>query len=206
MKSAGVLRDIAGRAATKLKDKAVKAVGEAATSADAGALAKKVLEHPEVKKAKNKALLAVGGTALGASALGGYAGARAARPKTAGAIGSFLRSPQGIGALAGAGVGMGTTALEATGHGPDLNKVRERIAKNDASMKQPGLRGFAKAMDLATDRVLLTMGETVQAHPVASTFAAGVLGGIGGAGLGQETAELLREAKSYHTGPWPRTV
>jgi hypothetical protein len=101
---------------------------------------------------------------------------------------------------------MGTTALEATGHGPDLNKVRARIAKNETAMKQPGLRGFAKAMDLASDRTLLTMGETVQAHPVASTLAAGVIGGIGGAGAGHELAGLLREAKSYHTGPWPRTV
>lgn len=106
--------------------------------------------------------------------------------------------------MVGAGVGMGTTAMEAAGHGPDLDKLRERIAKNDAAMKQPGLRGFAKAMDLATDRTLLTMGETIQAHPVASTLAAGVIGGIGGAGAGQEVSELLREAKSYHTGPWPR--
>ncbi len=108
--------------------------------------------------------------------------------------------------MVGAGVGMGTTALEASGHGPDLGKLRARIATNDAAMKQPGLRGFAKALDLATDRTLLTMGEAVQAHPVASTLAAGVVGGIGGAGVGQEVSELLREAKSYHIGPWPKRL
>lgn len=94
--------------------------------------------------------------------------------------------------------------LEASGHGPDLDKVRARIAKNDAAMRQPGLRSFAKAIDLASDRTLLTMGEAIQAHPVLSTLAAGVAGGIGGAGLGNEAAELFREAKSYHTGLWPR--
>lgn len=159
---------------------------------------------------RNKALLATGATVAGASALGSYAGSRAARPKetpkVAGVVGNFLRSPQGIGAMLGAGVGMGTTALEASGHGPSLDKVRSRIAKNEVAMQQPGLRGFAKAMDLAADRTLLTMGEAIQAHPVASTLAAGVIGGVSGAGAGHELAGLLREAKSYHTGPWPRTV
>jgi hypothetical protein len=94
----------------------------------------------------------------------------------------------------------GATALEASGHGPSLDKLRDRIAAKDEKMKQPGLRNFARSMDLAQDRAMLTLGEAVQAHPVASTLALGALGAATGATLPGEVSSLWREASSFHKG------
>jgi hypothetical protein len=155
---------------------------------------------------RNKALLATGATAGGAAALGSYAGTKAAQPKTAGAVGRLVRDPRTVGALIGAGTGAGVTALEGAGHGPDLEKFRAKTEQKAEKMKQPGARNFARSLDVGADRQLLTMGETVKAHPVLSTIAAGVAGGVGGYAAGHEIPALLREAKSLRSGPWPRTV
>jgi hypothetical protein len=116
-------------------------------------------------------------------------------PKTAGV------NPALVGGLAGGALGLGLGALEATGHGPDLNKLRGKIDAQHADMQQPGLRGFGKAFDLAWNRTLLTQGEAIQAHPVLGTLASGAAGAAMGAGLGQELPGALREAKNLHKKP-----
>lgn len=116
-------------------------------------------------------------------------------PKTAGV------NPALVGGLAGGALGLGLGALEATGHGPDLNKLRGKIDAQHAAMQQPGLKGFSKAFDLAWNRTLLTQGEAVQAHPVLGTLASGAAGAAMGAGLGQELPGALREARNLHRKP-----
>lgn len=111
-----------------------------------------------------------------------------------------MRDPRVIGALAGGALAGGATALEASGHGPSLDKLRDRIAEKDTRMKQPGLRNFARVMDLTQDKAMLTLGEAVQAHPFASTAAMGALGAVTGATLPGELSGLWREAKSYRRG------
>ena len=111
-----------------------------------------------------------------------------------------MRDPRVIGGLIGGGLGAGLTAYEAAGHGPSLDKLRSRIDEKSLKMQQPGIRNFARAMDLAQDRVMLTIGETVKAHPVASTIAMGGLGAVTGSQLPGELANLWREASSFHKG------
>jgi hypothetical protein len=119
--------------------------------------------------------------------------------KSAG-VGQYLRDPRVVGGVLGGVLAGGATALEATGHGPSLDKLRDRIAEKDERMKQPGMRNFARSMDLAQDRAMLTLGEAVQAHPVASTLALGTLGAVTGAKLPGEVSRLWQEAASYHKG------
>lgn len=116
-------------------------------------------------------------------------------PKTAGV------NPALVGGLAGGALGLGLGALEATGHGPDLDKLRGKIDAQHADMQQPGLKGFGKAFDLAWNRTLLTQGEAIQAHPVLGTLASGAAGAAMGAGLGQELPGALREARNLHKKP-----
>lgn len=156
----------------------------------------KMLDTPEAK-AHGKQLVRSAALASGAAgALGGYAGHRLAdKNKEAGV------NPALVGGLAGGALGLGLGALEATGHGPDLAKLRGKIDAQHAAMQQPGVRGFSKAFDLAWNRTLLTQGEAIQAHPVLGTLASGAAGAAMGAGLGQELPAALREAVSLHKKP-----
>lgn len=195
-----VVAFLEGRHGRPLPDPQSKTAGVGATMKE-WAL-KKVLESPAVKAHERKlvrdASLAVGGTALA----GGYVGHRLAskkdRPKTASAL-SALRNPAVIGGVAGGALGLGMGALEATGHGPDLNKLRTKVEGQEERMKQPGLRNFGEAFNVVFNRMLLTHGEAVKSHPVLGTLASGAAGAAMGAEAGHELPALLREAKGWHT-------
>lgn len=166
--------------------------------------AKKLLELPAVKEHEAKLVRNVALAAGGAGLAGGFAGRRLAqsKDKTAGLATQALQTlkrPEVLGGLAGGAAGLGMGAIEATGHGPDLDKLRTKIEGQEEQMKQPGLRGFGQAFNVVSNRMMLTHGEAVQAHPVLGTLASGVAGATLGAGLGHELPALLREAKGWHT-------
>lgn len=118
--------------------------------------------------------------------------------KIAAALPSYLRDPRVLGALAGGALGAGAAGLEATGHGPDLGKLRARVSEGESAAKQPGLKGFGAALDLAKDRVLLTLGEATQDHPVAATITGGLIGAKAGLEAGPRLTQLAREATNFH--------
>lgn len=123
--------------------------------------------------------------------------------KTAGfmdAAGRAMRNPEVAGGVAGGLVGLGLGGIEASGHGPSLDKLRGKIDREGAEMRQPGLKGFSKAFDLASSRAMLTAGEAMQSHPVLGTLASGVAGASMGAGLGHQLPNILREAAELHRG------
>lgn len=122
------------------------------------------------------------------------------RTKVAAALPGFMSDPRVMGALAGGALGAGAAGLEAAGHGPNLDKLRGRIAEGEQAAAQPGVRGFARALELAKDRALLTLGEATQNHPVVSTIAGGAIGAKAGAEAGPNIAKLLREAASLQKG------
>ena len=122
------------------------------------------------------------------------------RQVKAAGLAQYAKDPRVIGGLIGGGLGAGLTAYEASGRGPDLDKYRQRIDQKVEKMQQPGVRNFARAIDISTDRSLLTAGEAVRAHPVLSTLAAGTMGAITGATAGPELVQLLREAASSYRG------
>lgn len=130
---------------------------------------------------------------------------RAGRPptaeqlqKTAAALPEYLRRPEIIGALAGGIGGAGLAGAEAAGHGPDLDKRRAQVAELEAGAKQPGLKGFGQAFELAKEKALLTLGEATQNHPVAATITGGLLGAGAGYAAGPEIKGLAQEAISHH--------
>jgi len=159
---------------------------------------KKVLESPVVKEHEQRlvrnASLAAGGSALA----GGYAGHRMAAHKDQNKTAGVLQNPSVVGGLAGGALGLGLGAMEATGHGPDLEKLRTKVEGQEAQLKQPGLRNFGQAFNVVYNRMLLTHGEAVKSHPVLGTLASGAAGAAMGAEAGHEFPTLLREAKGWH--------
>ena len=82
-------------------------------------------------------------------------------------------------------VGGGLAAAESQGKGPySSDKLRGRIEKREALPEAGGVRGFARAMDLAKDKALLSLSEYGQEHPVAATLGGSIVGGLAGAGAG----------------------
>lgn len=160
-----------------------------------------------MRKAENladKETLRVGAARIGAGVgAAGAAGAAAGlvaskgRKKEA-SIGQLIRRPEMAGAAIGGTLGLGAGAAEAAGAGPDLDALRGRIAENEAGSKEPGIGGFRKALDLAKDRALLTLGEAAQDHPVMSTLAGGAIGAAAGYRMGPQFAGKINEAKRLH--------
>lgn len=109
-----------------------------------------------------------------------------------------LRNPANAGMAVGGALGLAAGGAEAAGLGPDLDKIRARIAENETAAKEPGVGGFRKALDLAKDRALLTLGEAAQDHPVMSTLAGGALGAAAGYRMGPQFAGKINEAKRLH--------
>jgi hypothetical protein len=97
-------------------------------------------------------------------------------------------------------LGAGAAGIEASGHGPDLDKLRGRVAAGEEAAAKPGLRGFGSALELAKDKAMLTLGEATQRHPVAATITGGLMGAQAGAAAGPQLANLIREAASFHRG------
>lgn len=130
--------------------------------------------------------------------------AEARRAKIAAALPALFKTaglgPAGVGALAGGALGAGAAALEGSGHGPDLDKMRAGIAEREAQSKRTGVRGFADALSLVQEKARLGLGEATRAHPIPAT----IVGGLGGAAMGHAAgpriADLVREAASLHRG------
>lgn len=120
--------------------------------------------------------------------------------KCAAALPSYLRDPKIIGALAGGITGAGAAGLEASGHGPDLGKLQGKIDAGEQAAREPGVKGFAKAFELAKDKALHTLGTATQNHPVAATLTGGLLGAGVGYGAGPEVGKLVGEAVQSHKG------
>lgn len=123
---------------------------------------------------------------------------QARRGEKVAGVAELARDPRVVGAVTGGLAGAGLTATEALGRGPDLNKLRARIAEHEQATAQPGVRGFMRAFDLAKDRALLTLGEATQTHPLAATAVGGAMGAAAGAKAGPELVNLAREAASLH--------
>lgn len=120
-------------------------------------------------------------------------------PKLAAPFSALMRDPRVMGGAIGGVTGASLAALEATGHGPNLDKLRAKIQQGEQRMREPGLRGFSQAFDLAQQKVLLTMGEATQAHPVAATLTGGAMGAMMGSETPAAVAALIREAKALHS-------
>jgi len=125
-------------------------------------------------------------------------GSAAHLAKIAAGLPEYLRRPEIIGALAGGAVGAGLTGAEAASGGGHLDHLRERIAENEEATKQPGVKGFAQAFELAKDKALLTLGEATQNHPVAATITGGLAGAGVGYGAGPQLKGLVSEAVAHH--------
>lgn len=121
------------------------------------------------------------------------------RAKIAAGLPEYLRRPELIGALAGGAAGAGLAGAEAAGGGGHLDKLRGRIAEGEEATKQPGLRGFAQAFELAKDKAVLTLGEATQNHPIAATITGGLAGAGVGYGAGPHLKGLVSEAVAHHT-------
>jgi hypothetical protein len=120
--------------------------------------------------------------------------------KIAAGLPDYLRRPEIVGALAGGAVGAGLTGAEAAGGGGHLNQLRDRVAAGEEATKQPGVKGFAQAFELAKDKALLTLGEATQNHPIAATITGGLAGAGVGYGAGPQLKGLVSEAVAHHKG------
>jgi hypothetical protein len=121
------------------------------------------------------------------------------RAKIAAMLPDYLRRPEIVGALAGGVAGAGLAGAEAAGGGGHLDKLRGRIAEGEEATKQPGLRGFAQAFELAKDKAMLTLGEATQNHPIAATITGGLAGAGVGYGAGPHLKGLVSEAVAHHS-------
>lgn len=122
------------------------------------------------------------------------------KTKCASALPEYLRRPEIIGALAGGIGGAGLAGAEASGHGPDMGKLEQRISEGEETAKKPGLKGFAQAFDLAKDKAMHTLGQATQNHPVAATITGGLLGAGAGYAAGPQLKALGSEAIAHHKG------
>lgn len=123
-----------------------------------------------------------------------------ARAKVAAGLPEYLRRPEIIGALAGGLGGAGAAGLEATGHGPDLGGLKQRIDEGEQAAAQPGVKGFVQAFQLAKDKAMHTLGEATQNHPVAATITGGLIGAGAGYSAGPHLKNLVDEAAALHRG------
>lgn len=144
-----------------------------------------------------------GGSSSGSG--GGQPGQDGKRPGVSIKVGSALRKtaldPRHIGALAGGVAGMGIAGSEALSDPSELDGLRASVAAGEGAAKQPGLRGFANALNLAKEKALLTLGEATHEHPMLATLAGGVAGASVGAGLGPRIASGAREAAEHWRTP-----
>jgi len=108
--------------------------------------------------------------------------------------------PALIGGLLGGMAGAGVAGLEASGHGPDLSNLRERISEGEGRMEEPGMKGFAAAFNVAKDKAMLTLGEATQKHPMLATLTGGLVGAGLGASSGPSIAKGVQEAASNYRG------
>lgn len=123
-----------------------------------------------------------------------------ARAKVAAGLPEYLRRPEIIGALAGGVGGAGAAAMEASGHGPDLGALKQRVDEGEQSAAQPGVKGFVQAFQLAKDKAMHTLGEATQNHPVAATITGGLIGAGAGYSAGPHLKSLVDEAAALHRG------
>lgn len=120
--------------------------------------------------------------------------------KIAAGLPDYLRRPEIVGALAGGAIGAGLTGAEAASGGGHLDQLRGRVAAGEEATKQPGVKGFAQAFELAKDKALLTLGEATQNHPVAATVTGGLAGAGVGYSAGPQLKDLVSEAVAHYRG------
>lgn len=109
--------------------------------------------------------------------------------------------PRLVGGLVGGVVGAGTAGAEALSDPSELDPLRASVAAREAAGPQPGLRGFANALNLAKDRAMVTLGEATHDHPLLATLTGGLVGASVGSGLGPRIAAGAREAAEHWKTP-----
>jgi hypothetical protein len=151
-----------------------------------------------------------GGSESSGSPAGGQGGSSGSGPDgkrpgqvsiKVGALRKQAFDPRLAGTLIGGAVGAGTAGAEAFSDPSELDPLRASVAEREAAGPQPGLRGFANALNLAKDRAMLTLGEATHDHPVLATLTGGLVGASVGGGLGPRVAAGAREAAEHWRTP-----
>lgn len=166
----------------------------------------------DLKRKATRAVLGAGAVLTAASAAGGHVGAKSGarraleehdrrlgekKANVGNLVARAARNPHVLMGAGGAAVGGGLGALEAAGHGPDLDKWRGKIEQKEQDMKKPGVKGFAKSFDIAAQRPVLTTAEAIKAHPVLGTLSSAATGAALGASMGN-MPRMLRDAARLH--------